>query len=81
MGAGDATNAISALRATLSGMADDNGTAVTGNPYNFNNVDYNGTAFRRTPEQVLNIVYGGASATAGLFFPQGVNGAIFSSAT
>ena len=80
IGAGDATNAISALRATLSGTADDNGTAVAGNPYNFNNVDYNGSSFRRTPEQVLNIIYGGASATAGLFFPQGVNGTITSSA-
>ena len=80
IGAGDATNAISALRATLSGTADDNGTAIAGNPYNFNNVDYNGTSLRRTPEQVLNIVYGGQSATAGLFFPTGVNGTINSSA-
>ncbi len=81
IGAGNATNAISALRATLSGMADDNGTAVAGNPYNFNNVDYNGTSFRRTPAQVLNIVYGSASGTAGLFFPQGVNGTIGGPAT
>ncbi len=80
IGAGNATNAISALRAKLSNAADDNGTAITGNPYNFNNVDYNGTSFRRTPQQVLNIVYGGQSATAGLFFPLGVNGAITSSA-
>ena len=80
IGAGDATNAISALRAKLSGVADDNGTAVSGNPYNFNNVDYNGQSFRRTPEQVLNIVYGGASLIGGLFFPLGMNGNITNSA-
>ena len=84
IGAGDATNAISKLRATLSNAADDNGTAVTGNPFNFNNVDYNGTSFRRTPQQVLNIVYGaapaaGATVSKGLFFPLGVNGTINSS--
>ena len=84
IGAGAATNAISKLRATLSNAADDNGTAVAGNPFNFNNVDYNGTAFRRTPQLVLNIVYGAAPAAGqtiskGLFFPLGVNGAITSS--
>jgi len=81
IGAGDATNAISSLRAKLSGAADDNGTAVTGNPYSFNNTDYNAQAYRRTPQQVLNIVYGGASPTAGLFFPNGMNGTLTSSAT
>ncbi|TLU73698.1 ferritin-like domain-containing protein [Lichenicoccus roseus] len=81
IGAGVATNAISALRATLSGVADDNGTQSATNPYQFNNVDYNGQVFRRTPQQVLNIVYGGASPTAGLFFPKGVNGMFTSSAT
>ena len=75
-----ATNAISALRATLGGVPD-NGTSVPGNPYNFNNVDYNGQVYRRTTEQVLNIVYGGASPTAGLFFPAGVNGLFKSTAT
>ncbi len=81
IGAGVATNAISALRATLSGVADDNGTQSATNPYQFNNVDYNGQVFRRTPQQVLNIVYGGVSPTAGLFFPNGVNGMFTSSAT
>ncbi len=76
IGAGDATNAISALRASLAGAADDNGTDYNGNPYAFNNVDYNGTSYRRTPEQVLNIVYGSTTAASGLFFPLGVNGGI-----
>ncbi len=73
IGAGAATNAISALRTKLGGTPD-NGTDVPGNPFNFNNVDYNGQVYRRTTQQVLNIVYGGASPTAGLFFPAGVNG-------
>lgn len=83
IGAGNVTNAISALRAKLSGVAD-NGTAVTGNPYNFSNVDYNGQVQKRTPQQVLNIVYGaapaaGATVSSGGFFPVGMNGNIKSS--
>nr|WP_321983621.1 ferritin-like domain-containing protein [uncultured Lichenicoccus sp.] len=74
IGAGSVTNAISALRATLSGVADDNGTQSASNPYQFNNVDANGQAYRRTTAQVLNIVYGGASPTGGLFYPNGMNG-------
>ena len=79
IGAGDATNAISALRNKLGGVPD-NGTSTTDNPYTFNNVDYNGQTYRRTTQQVLNIVYGGASPTAGLFFPKGVNGLFNSTA-
>ena len=80
IGGGVATNAISALRTKLGGVPD-NGTDVSGNPYNFNNVDYNGQVYRRTTQEVLNIVYGGASATGGLFFPAGVNGLFNSTAT
>ena len=75
IGAGAATDAISALRATLSGVADDNGTNAQGNPYNFSNVDYNGLCYRRTPQQVLSIVYAGGT-NGGLFFPNGLNGAV-----
>ncbi len=80
IGGGEATNAISALRTELGGVQD-NGTSIPGNPFNFNNVDYNGQVFRRTTQQVLNIVYGGASPTAGLFFPAGVNGLFNSTAS
>ena len=52
LGAGTVTNAISALRATLSGEADDQGTLLqaTGytNAYNFVTNDINGLTFRRT---------------------------------
>jgi len=82
IGGGAVTNAISALRQSLSGVQD-NGTDLSaggGNPFSFANCDYNGQAFRRTPEEVLNIVYGasGTGVSAGLFFPAGVNGAVTS---
>jgi len=80
LGAGVATNAISALRATLSGQADDVGTLLeaTGytNAYNFIPNDINGLVYRRTTTQVLNIVYGGGAASGNLFFPNKLNGTI-----
>ncbi len=77
VGGGDATNAISALRAKLSGVGD-NGTNANGNPYNFTNTDLNAQAYRRTPSQVLSIAYGNNApgTSSGLFFPAGVNGTI-----
>ena len=75
LGAGVATDAISNLRATLSGQADDFGTTIPGNDYNIVPNDVNGLVFRRTPAQVLNIAYGGVS-TGGGFFPNKVNGNI-----
>lgn len=79
IGGGFATNQISALRATLSGRGDDYGVILPGAPYanyTFAPTDSQGQTFRRTPRQVLNIVYGAQNASAGLFFPQGMNGTI-----
>ena len=78
LGAGQATDAISALRAKLSGVADDVGTSIPGNAYNFVPNDVNGLAFRRTPSQVLNVAYGGGAASNYGFFPNLVNGTITS---
>ena len=76
IGAGVAFGLISNLRKALSGKPDDQGILIPGNNYNFIPNDSNGLAFRRTTTQVLNIVYGNTTATAGLFFPNGLNGAV-----
>jgi hypothetical protein len=78
IGGGQAANAISALRATLSGAQDDQGIIIPNESYNFVSSDYNGLVFRRTPAQVLAVVYGSPKAigTGGLFFPTGLNGSI-----
>ena len=76
LGGGAATDAISALRATLSGLADDFGTNAQGSAYNFLPTDSNSLVFRRTTTQVLNIVYGGGAASNYLFFPNKLNGTI-----
>ncbi|MBW4025159.1 MAG: ferritin-like domain-containing protein [Proteobacteria bacterium] len=78
IGGSAATDLISALRQKLSGVQD-NGCNYQSNPANFTNVDTNGQSFRRTPQQVLSIVYGGGT-TSGLFYPNGMNGAITSTA-
>lgn len=76
LGAGQATDAISNLRASLSGVADDVGTSIPGQAYNFVPNDTNGLVFRRTTTQVLNIAYGGGAASGFGFFPNRVNGII-----
>ena len=75
-GGGAAFNKISALRATLSGVNDEQGIIVPGNRHNFVPTDANSLAFRRTTTQVLNIVYGGGAASDFLFFPNKLNGNI-----
>lgn len=77
VGAGAATDAISALRARLSGVGDQ-GTSIPGQAFNFVNADSNALAYRRTPYQVLDIAYGGVGlfGVGGGFFPNGVNGTI-----
>ena len=67
-----ATDAISALRATLSTVGDE-GTGDQGNAFNISNGDGQAQAFRRLPSQVLAIAYGGAGLSRGAFFPAGVN--------
>ncbi|QHS52878.1 ferritin-like domain-containing protein [Edaphobacter sp. 12200R-103] len=74
-----ATQAISALRATLSGAAtnDDVGVGLIGGALSIVDNDDNGMTFARTTSQVLNIVYaGGPAGTGGCFFPQSMNGTI-----
>ena len=66
--------AISKLRSDLGG-GKDQGIVVDGKG-NINPTDANSIAFSRTTREVLNIVYGGKDATKGLFFPNGLNGAI-----
>jgi len=74
-GMAEVTQKISALRATLSGAADDQGVLLNG-VANIVPTDENSLAFSRTTRQVLNIVYGAPDAASGLFFPAGLNGAI-----
>lgn len=75
LGAGQATDAISTLRATLSGVGDQ-GTLIPGLAFNAVNADTESLAFRRTAPQVLAIAYGGGAASNYGFFPNRVNGSI-----
>ena len=78
----DATEKISAARDSLDGPTDDDqGIKNIGAASNIVPLDKNGLAFSRSTGQVLNIVYlNNASVMKGGFFPNGVNGAIKTSA-
>ena len=74
-------NQISAVRASLDDRkpgrpAIDQGIARNGMANLVPTNDTTSIAFSRSTRQVLNIVYGGVDAKKGLFFPQGLNGAI-----
>ena len=70
-------NAITNVRQSLDDSPRDmEGKLTFGGKPNLVPTDGNSIVFSRTTRQVLNIVYGGVNATKGLFFPQGLNGAI-----
>jgi len=76
LGLADKTDKISAVRAALSGAADDQGVTLDGSVNGLSNIvpaDSNSLAFSRSVRQVLNIVYGAPNASSGLFFPSGIN--------
>lgn len=73
---GQVVQAISNLRDTLGGSEADQGIVEANGKGNILPTDANSIAFSRSTRQVLNIVYGAANASSGLFFPNGMNGAI-----
>ena len=66
------TAAISAVRASAAGAADDQGVELNG-LVNLVPANSNSIVFSRTPTQVLDIVYLGSASMPGGFFPNGVN--------
>lgn len=74
-------NRISAVRASLDDRPArsrpiDQGIVQNGTANLVPTNNYTSIAFSRSTRQVLNIVYGGVNAKKGLFFPNGLNGAI-----
>lgn len=72
----DTAQKISDVRDALDGIKDADQGLMKDDMGNIAPTDENGLVFARTTRQVLNIVYGATGASSGLFFPEGLNGAI-----
>ncbi|MGI8890996.1 MAG: ferritin-like domain-containing protein [Chthoniobacterales bacterium] len=72
----DIAQKISDLRDALDGPTPKDGGLLKRGKANAILTDRNGLVYSRNTRQVLNIVYGAPNASSGLFYPNGMNGAI-----
>lgn len=72
----DIAQKISDLRDALDGPTPKDGGLTKNGQANATLTDRNSLIYSRSTRQVLNIVYGAVNASRGLFYPNGMNGAI-----